>query len=179
MNCWGSINIRRQLGTRRSIILAMLFGFSSFVLLYLPLTLIHKDARIVDHGLLPLLIGLALLPLVHKFLHVIPFKCGNKNMKLSWSIVIKCIPYFKICANTKVSKPTVLIALLLPTLLITIPCIVLSYVYPSYYPYLLLFSAINLSLSYSDFVYFRHIWKAPKKCIISNEEQGYDILIPR
>ncbi|WP_245711663.1 DUF3267 domain-containing protein [Gracilibacillus ureilyticus] len=171
--------MKKKLGITRLIILSFIFGLLSFITLYLPFTFIHPEAAIQDNGFLPIIAGLALLPLLHKTLHVIPLKCADTGLKLSWSFVLNLIPNFKVCSNTKTSKPILLFALLSPTLFITIPCIIAGYMYSGYYPYFLLFGAVNLSLSYVDFIYVRHVWKAPKKCIISNDDQGYDILIQR
>ncbi|WP_228275570.1 DUF3267 domain-containing protein [Gracilibacillus oryzae] len=160
-------------------ILSFIFGLISFISLYLPITFVHTNAVIKDYGFIPLIVGLACLPLLHKIFHIIPLKCVNRKVKLSWSFEMKIIPNFKVCANTKTNKPTLLIALLSPTIFITVPCIVAGFLYSSYYPYFLLYAAINLSLSYVDFIYIKHLWNAPRKCIISNDEKGYDILIQR
>ncbi|MGN8644678.1 DUF3267 domain-containing protein [Gracilibacillus sp. HCP3S3_G5_1] len=179
MNCWDSINIFKQLGFYRSIILSFLFGLLSFIFLYLPFTFIHNDAVVKDHGLIPLLFGLMILPLLHKALRILPLKFTNKNLKIKWRLEKKIFPNFDVCNHTKTTKPTLLLALLTPTILITIPCVIMSNFFPPYYPYFLLIGAVNLSLSYIDFLYIRQLWKAPKKCVISNEGKGYDILIPR
>ncbi|MFC4403176.1 DUF3267 domain-containing protein [Gracilibacillus xinjiangensis] len=179
MNCWDTINVEKKLGVSRIIILSLIFGLLSFITLYLPFTFIHTKAVIQDYGFIPLLAGLAILPILHKLFHVIPLKISNKQLKITWAFALYFIPYLKVCSNTKTSKPILLIALVAPTIFITIPCIIAGYLYPSYYPYLLLYGAVNLSLSYVDFIYIKHLWKAPKKCIISNDEQGYDILIKR
>ncbi|GAE93678.1 hypothetical protein JCM21714_2781 [Gracilibacillus boraciitolerans JCM 21714] len=179
MNCWDSININKQLGHYRSIILSFLFGLLSFILLYLPFSLIHKEIMVKDHGLIPLTIGLAILPLMHKIIRIIPLKCLNKNIKLKWKWEKKIFPNFNLCEHSHTTKPVLLIALLLPTIVITIPCVIGSFFLAAYYPYFLLGGAINLSLSFIDFLYIRQLWKAPKKCVISNDEKGYDILISR
>ncbi|WP_018933683.1 DUF3267 domain-containing protein [Gracilibacillus lacisalsi] len=179
MNCWDSINVTKKLGFYRSLILSLLFGLLSFIFLYLPFTLIHKDVVVKDHGLIPVVFGVALLPLLHKALRILPLIFTNKNLRIKWTLEKGFIPNFHVKNHTKTTKPTFFFALLTPTLMITVPCIIGSYFVPAYYPYFLLIGAINLSLSYVDFLYIRHLWKAPKKCLISNEEQGYDILIPR
>ncbi|WP_058308263.1 DUF3267 domain-containing protein [Gracilibacillus massiliensis] len=179
MNCWDSINLTKQLGFYRSIIMSFIFGLLSFILLYVPFTLIHKDALVKDHGIIPLTLGIAILPLIHKIIRIIPLKCMNKKIKLKWKWEKKVFPNFDLCENSHTTKPILLIALLLPTVIITIPCIIGGYFLPSYYPYFLLAGAINLSLSYIDILYIRHLWRAPKRCVISNDEKGYDILIPR
>ncbi|UOQ46804.1 DUF3267 domain-containing protein [Gracilibacillus caseinilyticus] len=179
MNCWDSINVTKQLGFYRSIILSFLFGLLSFIFLYLPFNLIHKGAVVEDHGIIPLLIGLAILPLLHKILRILPLLFINKQLKLIWTLEKGIFPNFRVCNNTKTNKPTLFIALLTPTIVITLPCIIYSYFAPAHYPYFLLFGAINLSLSYIDFLFIRHLWRAPKKCVISNDDTGYDILIQR
>ncbi|PWU66763.1 DUF3267 domain-containing protein [Gracilibacillus dipsosauri] len=179
MNCWDSINVTKQLGFYRSMILSLLFGFLSFILLYLPFNFIHENTSIREYGLFPLIVGLAILPLLHKFLHIVPLKCANKHLKLKWSLKLKVLPYFEVCSNTKTSKPVLLIGLLAPTIFITIPCVIMGYLSSGYYPYFILFGAINLSLSYVDFVYVNRLWRAPRHCVIANDDRGYDILIQK
>ncbi|MDX8045713.1 DUF3267 domain-containing protein [Gracilibacillus sp. S3-1-1] len=179
MNCWDSINIKKQLGSYRSIILSLLFGLLSFIFMYVPFTLIHKDAVVKDHGIIPVLLALVILPFLHKALRILPLKLTNKQIRINWTFEKKLFPNFHVCNYMKTSKPVLLLALLTPTIIITIPCIMCGYFFEAYYPYFLLFGSINLGLSFVHFLYISRLWKAPKKCVISNDDEGYDILIPR
>lgn len=179
MNCWKTVNITKQVGFHRVFILSILFGLFGFILLYLPLSIIHRTPVMEDYGLLPLMFGFAFMPLVHKLMHILPLLCTNRQFKLEWKIKKRVFPDFKVCQNTKTSKPILILALLAPTLFLTLPLIIASYAIPSFYAYFLLFASINLGLSYVDFLYVNHVLKAPKKCVIANADQGYDILIQR
>ena len=179
MNCWDSINVAEQLGFYRRILLSCLFGLMSFIILYLPFSLIHSDIIVKDHGVIPVMIGFAILPLLHKILRILPIICVNKQMKLIWTLEKNVFPNFHVYNLRHTSKKMIFIALSMPTLLITIPCIIGGYFIPGEYPYFLLFGATNLSLSYIDFLSLRRLWSAPKKCVIVNDNQNYDILIQR
>ncbi|WP_066191928.1 MULTISPECIES: metalloprotease family protein [Gracilibacillus] len=177
MNCWDSISVGKQLGLYRSILLSILLGLFSFIILYLGFHAIHQEVAIQDTGWLPLIIVLALLPLLHKVLRILPIKLAHRQVKFQWKRSYWFFPNFQMCYHTKIRKSLLLFALITPTIVIVIPCLVASYLLPSYYLYFLIISAITISLSWPDYIYIHYLRKAPKKCMVSNDNKGYNILV--
>ncbi|UFU00484.1 DUF3267 domain-containing protein [Radiobacillus kanasensis] len=177
MNCWKSINISKDFGNNRIYLISMIMGLLSFIILYLPLSIIHDSSNVRDYGLFPLLFGLLILPLAHKVTHLIPLLIMNKKIKVKWKNKKKNLPNFSFRTHGKMSKSTSLFVLLSPTVMITFPCIVGSYFIADFFAYFLLFAAINIAFSLEDFLYTAHLIKAPRKCMIENAQDGYDILI--
>ncbi|GGM25506.1 putative membrane protein YhaJ [Paraliobacillus quinghaiensis] len=179
MNCWKTVNVQREIGINRIYLISFLVGLLSFILLYLPFSIVHQTSNVKDHGIFPLLIGLLLLPVVHKFVHFIPLLLTNRTFKFNCRLHKKTFPIIKVLLRAKMSKRTSIITLLAPTIFLTIPGLVASYFFGEYFVYFLIISAVNIGLSYTDFIYTGQFIRAPRKCIVVNDGTGYDILISR
>ncbi|MBO8156180.1 MAG: DUF3267 domain-containing protein [Bacillaceae bacterium] len=179
MNCWKTINITRQIGIERLYLLSVIFGMISFIFLFLPYSIFHQEEAIKDIGMLPMIVIMLILPMLHNLAHIIPLGILNNKFKLQWKLKYRFIPMFSYQTMTSLSKKTTMFMWLAPTLLITAPCLVLAALFPGYYPYLLVFAAVNIGLSFTDFLYIKQFLHAPKKCIIENARDGYDILIKK
>lgn len=64
-----------------------------------------------------------------------------------------------------------------PTFFITTPALMMSFVFPGYFAYLVILASVNIGLSFSDFLYLNQFMRAPRQCVIENAKDGYDILI--
>lgn len=177
MNCWKTVNVTREVGTNRINLISFLLGLLSFIVLFLPFSIIHQSNNMKDHGIFPLLIGLALLPIAHKLMHILPLILTNKRLKLKWHFIKGLIPICTLLTQTKTSKQITIFFLLAPTIFLTVPGLIASYLFPNYFAYCLIFTAFNIGLSYTDFLYAIRLIKAPKKCIVENAKDGYDILV--
>ncbi|WP_186579168.1 DUF3267 domain-containing protein [Aquibacillus kalidii] len=177
MNCWKTINVTRQVGINRIYLFSLIMLLLSFIFLYLPFSIIHQSHDIRDHGMFPLIIGLILLPLAHKLMHILPLLLVNRRIKFKCSMKNSFIPNISLLSRAKMSKNMVCFVLLAPTLFLTIPGLISSYLFADYYVYFLIFTSFNIGLSFTDFLYTKHLLEAPKKCIIENAGDGYDILV--
>ncbi|WP_079709104.1 DUF3267 domain-containing protein [Paraliobacillus ryukyuensis] len=179
MNCWKTVNVHREVGMNRIFIFSFLIGFLSFIFLYLPFSVIHQTSSMKDYGIFPLIIGLVLLPYLHKLTHVIPLFLTNRAFKIKFRINKWKFPIINFLSTTKMSKQLLIIHLLAPTLFITVPSLIVSYYFPNYFVYFLIIASLNLGISYTDFIYIGRLMKAPRKCVIENDGVGYDILISK
>lgn len=179
LNCWKSFNITKDLGSNRIYILSLMLGVLSFIFLYLPFAMIHQNHQVKDHGMLPVAIALFLLPTIHKLMHMIPLVLLHKRIRVRWKLKKGFLPTFSYRTFSSLSKRTSIIMALAPTLLLTIPGLITSYVFPGYYAYIILFTSVNIGLSFTDFICVRQFVRAPKQCIIENVKDGYDILIDK
>lgn len=179
MNCWKSFNISKEVGLNRVYMISLLLGITSFIFLYLPYSMIHSSHRTQDHGMLPITIALFLLPAIHRLMHIIPLILLNKRVQVYWKFKKGILPSFDYRTLSGLSKGTSITKALAPTLLLTVPGLVSSYAFPSYFPYILLFTSVNIGLSFTDFLCVKQFIKAPKKCVIENAKDDYDILIQK
>ncbi|MFG6116261.1 DUF3267 domain-containing protein [Halobacillus sp. MO56] len=179
MNCWKTVNITKDFGNNRIYLTSFLTGLLAFLILYLPFSLLHLTHDVKDHGLLPLLVILFFLPSLHRMMHILPLVLANKRVRVKWKFRRRLIPTFDYRCQSKLSKKTSIFMALAPTLFITLPGLAMSYVFPGYFAYFVLFSAVNIGLSFTDYLYLNQFIRAPRRCVIENAKDGYDILIKR
>lgn len=177
MTCWKTINLAREYGLYRINLVSVLVGLLSFILLYLPFSMALPPETIREDGLIPLLIALAALPTAHKLMHILPLLLLHKRIRLKWEKKFGLFPNFSFLAKSKMSKTTSMMILLAPTLLLTVPGIISGYLFPGYFVYFLVFTAVNIGSSCTDFFYIKQVFKAPRRCLVENARDGYDILI--
>ncbi len=177
MNCWKTVNLEREVGINRIYIFSFLNGFLSFIFLFIPFSIFHQTSNMKDHGIFPFIVSLILLPFAHKLFHYVPLLLTNRSFKIKWRINKRKFPMISILSTAKMSKLTSIISLLSPTLFITLPCLIASYLFPNYFAYFLIYASINIGLSSTDYIYMIRFLRAPKKCIVENDGSSYDILI--
>ncbi|WP_404451661.1 DUF3267 domain-containing protein [Virgibacillus necropolis] len=177
MNCWKSINFTKEFGVNRLYFFSFLIGLLSFVFLFVPFSSIHSTTQVNEFGIVPFLGLVILMPTIHSFMHILPLIMMNKRTKIYFNLKKSMIPTCKYHARTFLSKPTSLLVAFAPTLFITIPGIFASLVFVDYYVYILLYTAIHIGASFTDYLYILHISKAPKRAFIESENEGFAILV--
>ncbi|WP_106498101.1 DUF3267 domain-containing protein [Lentibacillus sp. Marseille-P4043] len=177
MNCWKSINLKKEFGLTRIYFISFLISIMAFIFLYVPLSIIHGSTKVNEAGIIPFGIAFIMLPIIHSFMHILPLILTNKRTKMNIKSKKMLLPKLTYHPIAYLSKPLSLFVSLAPTLFITIPGIVASYFFVDYYVYILLFSAFHIGISFTDFLYVVHITKAPKKSFIENEHDGFVILV--
>lgn len=128
-------------------------------------------------GVLPLLIAICLLPTIHSLVHILTLILMKQRVKVKYKRKFKIIPILNYYTRTYITKKVSFINLIAPTVFITVPGILACYLISDYYLYILLFTCLHIGLTYIDFWCLSHIMKSPKKAIIQNESEGFDILL--
>ncbi|UOQ43511.1 DUF3267 domain-containing protein [Halobacillus salinarum] len=177
MNCWKTININKEFGLNRVYLMSFLTGLLSFLLLYIPFSMIHGTHTMKDHGVLPILIILLFLPTMHRLMHILPLVLFYKRLKVRFRVRGQMVPTFTYQCKSKMSKHTSIVMAMAPTFLLTVPALFMSCVFPNHYAYFVLFAAVNIGFSFTDFLYLNQFIRAPRRCVIENANDGYDILI--
>ncbi|MFS0560058.1 DUF3267 domain-containing protein [Terribacillus sp. 179-K 1B1 HS] len=177
MNCWRSVDAKKDLGTNRICLISAMIGLLTFIILYPMLTLIHPKIKIEETGLLLSLISVYLLPFIHGITHLIPFWMTGKRCayKLRW--VGQFIPIMQFKVRTETSRIVPFLSLLMPTILITLPLLI-SAIFVDVMPiYFILPISVNAAMTFSDGFYLSNILQAPRKCVIAGTDESYDILV--
>ncbi|PKR78271.1 hypothetical protein CEY16_00490 [Halalkalibacillus sediminis] len=177
MTCWKTVNISRELGHNRLAILSVLVGILSFSVLYVPFSIIYKGVTIFEPSIYHVMIGLLLIPVLHKLGHAIPILFTDREFYFKWSFKYQYLPMLKIRVRSNLSKRTSILMVLAPSLFLTVPLLFAATVFPTLYPLLLLFTAINIAISVEDWYTLAFFIKAPKKCVVTKTKNNYDILI--
>lgn len=176
MNCWKSVNLNKQYGMKWINLISCFTSLLTFILLYVPFSMLHLGNPINDSGMILFVIALILLPTLHSLLHILPLIMINRRIKLVINRK-KGLPIFTFYADARLNKYAYIVSALTPTIVITIPGIIVSLLFPSIYVYFLLITSINIGLSFIDFLTIKHILKAPRHAIVEKDDQGFDILL--
>ncbi|WP_102347457.1 DUF3267 domain-containing protein [Bacillus sp. Marseille-P3661] len=179
MICWKTINLSRDFGNHRLISISIIIMFLSFIIMYVPLSIINENIHLNDNGLPLFLIGLFIMIPVHIICHAIPAWITSKKTKIRLSFGFMFMPTFQIQYLDSMGKFIKVLSILSPTLFITVPLVSASILFPVYMHYLLILAAYNIGLSLTDYIYLKHLIKAPKKCQIDQTNDTFDILIHR
>lgn len=176
MNCWKSINLDKQYGLKRINLISCFIGLIAFILLYVPFSMIHLDNQVQQVGILIFLIVLVLLPTFHSFMHILPLIILNRRINLKITRK-RGLPIFTFYSLSHIHKNNYILSLLMPSIMITIPSMIIAFIFPTVYVYALLVAAVNIGLSFLDFLTFRLLWKAPNNAYVENGEEGFNILL--
>lgn len=177
MNCWKTINLSRDLGSHRLIIVSFLVMFAAFIMMYLPLSLINENTPLNDDQPLLFIFSLFILIPFRLICYAIPAWIGFKKIKVKMNMFSRFFPTFKIEFSYSVAKPLKIISILAPTLFITIPLVIASIYFPEYMHYVSIIAAVNIGLSVTDFIYVYILIKAPRHCFVEETNNSFDILI--
>ncbi len=158
-------------------IISSLISILSFIALYLPYSLLHQNKIIEDYGLVILILSFILLPTVHHFMHAVPLLLWKKNCKKDFRWEFGFWPNVVFIPSEGISKGLAIFSTIAPTLFISLPGLIAGALFPNQYPYFLIFTALNIGISYKDFICLRYLIKAPKKSVIENNKDEFDILV--
>jgi Putative zincin peptidase len=136
----------------------------------------HEGKPVHDSGIMLFVLAIILLPTLHSLMHILPLFVLNKRIKLI-CIRKKALPILTFYTDSHVSKYASILSAITPTITITIPGIIMALLFPSLYVYLLIATAINIAMTVIDFLYIRHLIRAPRNAYIENGDDGFDILL--
>ncbi|MFC7372859.1 DUF3267 domain-containing protein [Fictibacillus iocasae] len=177
MNCWKSINIKKNIGTQRLFILSVFAGLAFFMFFYDLFLLLYSDSEMVEAGGWPFVFAAAAALPLHKLAHCLPLWLTGVPAKLVYKKAsgfpsIHC--HFKQALTIKVMK----LSVLSPFILITSACLAGAYTWPVYMPFFITFAAVNIGLCISDFIYYSCLLSAPKEAMVEDHDvNGFFILV--
>ncbi|WP_077617140.1 DUF3267 domain-containing protein [Bacillus sinesaloumensis] len=179
MTCWKTINLSKDYGFHRIIMISMISMLITFILFYLPMILMYSSIEPKEDGSLFFLFSLFLIYPVHALLHILPFWITGKKLKLTFKWVYGIIPIVSTRSKNALSKPFIILVMGTPFLFITGLMIGGCVLFPGYIHYFSIIAAINFGLCVPELIYIGQFIKAPKSCTVEEIEDGYDILIQK
>ncbi|MEH7238389.1 DUF3267 domain-containing protein [Bacillus sp. JJ1562] len=177
MTCWKTINLSKDYGFHRIILISLISMFIAFILFYLPMNLLHSSTQLREDGAIYFLLALLLIYPLHATLHVLPFWITGKKLTLTFKWMYGIIPIVSTRSKHSLSKPFIIFVMGTPFLFITALMLCACVVFPGYIHYFSIIAAINFGLCVPDFIYLGQFIKAPRSCTVEEIEDGYDILI--
>lgn len=177
MNCWKTINFNKDYGINRLYLLSFLIGLVSFVFLYVPFSIIHGAVNLNEFGIVPLIIAVFFLPTIHSFMHILPLIMMYKRVRLTYKRKNLFFPIINYYTKKPLTKKVSLLVAIAPTLFVTIPAGLATYMFVDYYVYFLLFTSFHIAMTFTDFLYVINISKAPKRSYVENSNDEFAILV--
>ncbi|MBD8067723.1 DUF3267 domain-containing protein [Bacillus sp. PS06] len=177
MTCWKTINLSREYGFHRIVIVSLLATLMTFILLYLPLNLLYSNTSLNEDGLLLFILSLFIIFPIHKLLHSVPLLLFRKKVKFSIERSVFSLPLLSVRPNCSLSKPLMITVLLTPFVCVTGLMLYSCALFPEYIHYFSIITAVHLGVCVTDFILLKQFIKAPRSCIVEEIENGYDILI--
>jgi hypothetical protein len=176
MNCWKSVNINRDYGLHRLIIISLLISFFYFVIFYELLSLLFPKVHYKEISFINLILSMLLVLPFHKLLHCVPIWLMGKKAYLQIKFSDNMFPMIYCKYPTVLTKRTSLIATITPTLLITTGSITGGVLFPEYIPLISIFSTLNIALCVTDAIYVMHLWNAPRSAFFEDNYNTFHIL---
>ncbi|RDW19889.1 DUF3267 domain-containing protein [Oceanobacillus chungangensis] len=177
MNCWKSVSSTKEFGHNRLFLTSSLVGILTFILLYVPYSIIHEVNYVDESGTIPFIIAICLLPFLHTSMHILPLIMMKKRVIITFSQMKFTGLPINYHVKTHLTKKAAIIVALSPTILITFPGFIMSYYFKEYFVYILLVTCIHIGISFIDFWYIKQMIQAPKTAYIEKGQDGVDILL--
>jgi len=177
MTCWRTINLSKDYGFHRMVIVSLMTMLFTFIIFYVPLNLVHSSIKLETDGFFIFILSLLFIFPAHKILHSLPLLLAGKKISIEFSRIAEVIPIFKVSSKERIPKPLILAILLTPFLVITICMLAGCFLSPQYIHYFTIIAAVNLGFCVTDFLLIKHLIRAPKRCVVEEFKDGYDILI--
>lgn len=178
MNCWKTINLSKDYGFHRLIIVSVLTMMITFISIYLPLVVVFPSVQLKEGNFLLFLLLMACVVPCHKLLHAVPLWMSGYRVSLKMKLQAY-VPVIYIKTNCNVNKTNMLLSLLTPFLAITALMIAGLMNFPSYLHYFSLGIAFHTGLCITDFIFLNQLVKAPKKCVIEEADESFEILFQK
>ncbi|AXI08708.1 hypothetical protein CUC15_07175 [Oceanobacillus zhaokaii] len=177
MNCWKSVSSTKEFGQNRLFLTSSLVAILTFILLYVPFSIIHEVNYVDEAGTIPFIIVLCILPFLHTSMHILPLIMMKKRVKIIFNQTKSTGLPINYYVKTHLTKKAAIIVAIAPTLLLTLPGLITSYYFREYFVYILLLTCIHIGISFIDFWYIKQIIHAPKTAYIEKGQDGVDILL--
>lgn len=177
MNCWRTLNIKREyrrlrLGLISVMIFTLVFSFS-FIVFGINRPFVYEDR----YFSLFILACLLLYPL-HKSVHYFSLFSYRKSVKLKWKFEYHFIPIVHLRIKKMIPKNRYMFTLISPFIFVNTLLITMAAYLPHYAHYACLLLGYHCAICLVDILYFKHLVKAPKNAVIEETPKGYEILVP-
>jgi Putative zincin peptidase len=177
MNCWKSINLSKQYGLPRIMILSLLTMLLSFTILYTILSMGITPTKLYDDRYVWLFLGILIIYPLHKLLHYLPLV--RHLDKVKWSMgQYKFFP-ISIRVIDPIQKNLFILALISPFIIITSCLSAGALIFEHYAHYFTILLSLHIGLCVTDFISIKNILGSPNQCFIEENEDGYEILVSK
>jgi len=177
MNCWKTINVKKQYGFERIFLLSSIAVLTVFTVFHIIVGMIGEVP--FSDRLFPLFTAAFLLVYpVHKALHFLPLIRYRKHVDFSVKKLFVFVPVLSLFVKEPVPKSNFVLALLMPFVVLNTVLLAGAYVSPAFAHYFSILFAFHCGLCLIDLIYVKHLLRSPKTSLVEETANGYEILIP-
>jgi hypothetical protein len=175
MHCWKTINLEKQFGHSRVMLLSCLVMMMVFTIIYVPVNLILSE-DLYDTHFYMFLIGLLLIYPLHKLLHLVPILSYLTKIKYQVKRQLFFIPIVSLRVGEPIPKNRFVLALVFPFFSINAVLLAGCILMPHYSHYFTILTAYHTGICTVDFLYAKCLLYSPRDAMIEENEDGYEIL---
>lgn len=178
MNCWKSVNLRKENNTTKMTIMSVGFSFLTFMFTFLIFSSLQPETQLKGIGLEVLLLIMLMIYPLHSILHAVPL--WMIGIATTWKFDRdrrKQLPVIKYSFSKPVSRNMYVIAMISPFIILGTASIAGAVLMPGYMHYFLIIFSLNSGMALHDFAFIRQLVKAPKHCTVERKLDGMDIVL--
>ncbi|WP_261130186.1 DUF3267 domain-containing protein [Bacillus sp. Marseille-Q3570] len=176
MNCYKSINLTRDYGKLRLLLISTLFSLTYFIVYFMVFSMFHPETIYYQTGLMPLMLVFILIIPIHIFLHCLPIWISGHRACMAFGEN----RFSLFCRIPEVlSRRVALFGVSFPLILITSVSLIGGYMLPEFLHLFAIVSTLNIFLCVKDMIYIIHLWKAPKDSFLEDGATGFQIIVKR
>lgn len=177
MHCWKIVNVKRDFGTSRIIILSVILFVLSFSFCYVSLSF-NRTVPYTDEYFGYFVVVLICMYPLHKFFHYLLLIDYSKHMKLKIKRKFSVIPLIHLKINRFVPKYRYISSLLSPFILLNGLLIFTASQLHAYTHYVSILVGVNCLICLIDLLNVKSVIRAPHNAIIEETPKGYEVLVP-
>ena len=179
MHCWKIVNVERDFGTTRIIILSFILFVLSFSFCYVSLSF-NRTVPYTDAYFGYFVVALFCIYPLHKLFHYLLLIDYSKHMKLKIKrkFYVLPLPFIHLKINGFVPKYRYISSLLAPFILLNGLLLSTASQLQAYTHYVSLLVAVNCLICLIDLLNVKGMIRAPHNAIIEETPKGYEVLVP-
>ncbi len=176
MHCWKSVDKERHFGYHRVFLLSSIVMMMVFSFIYVPINVLNHRV-FYDHHILLFFAGLLSIYPLHKICHALPVLHCARNMTCTLRRQIGILPTVTLRLNVPITKWRYGMALTAPFFVLNSFLMFGCFHFPHYSHYFIMLTAFHTGICLIDFLCVRTLLFSPRRAMIEENEDGYEILI--
>lgn len=168
--------MKKQYGLDRLFLLSSLCVITVFSFAYVLLGIINDTSKSDEYFWIFILTFLSIYPL-HKLLHFIPLYRYRDKVKVIINKQYGFLPVVTVRIFEPIHKSRFIFSLLAPFIFINAALISAAILFPIFAHYFTMLLAYHCGICLIDLIYVKNLSKSPKKALIEETDNGFEILV--
>jgi hypothetical protein len=177
MHIWKIINVEKNYGITRIVILSILSFIITFSLSYSIISL-NKQTPYTDQYFLLFVVSIFLLYPLHKFFHYLFLIDYRKHMRFKIKFSVLYYPILTLKISKLVPKYRYILSLLAPFLFLNAFLLFCAIYFSAFSHYFCLLFGLNCLICLIDLLNVNGMIRAPHQAYIEETPKGFEVLVP-